>query len=181
MVSKTSLTAVLLLCLTKAQAFTVRPLTSSNPRISNPVLFASISPDAEDDDVEREYARVRRGRNSYYDEDNDDGYGYDRSKGVYSNDEISDIYDTEETYYMEDEEEDGDYDDMDDDEYGLFGNAVIPNPLLDSIDPDGAADRFSELASDPRFWIDMVIFFTLLDWLSAIGPREALGNQLPLF
>ncbi|CAB9497525.1 expressed unknown protein [Seminavis robusta] len=68
--------------------------------------------------------------------------------------------------------------DRDDEDFGMFGKGVIPNPLLDSIDPDGAADRFPELARDPWFWFDMILFVLLLDFLSFAGPRQALFDNL---
>ena len=167
----------LLLITAKVQAFATLPIARA--RCPSSKLLASISPEAEDDDEPQiEYARIRRGgrRREYYDDD-DSSYGYNRNKGVYSNDATNYYDDTKETYYMEDDEDDDfDDDEEDDEEYGFFGNAVIPNPLLDSIDPDGAADRFPELASDPRFWIDMLIFVAVLDFLSYIGPR----NPMPL-
>lgn len=162
----------ILLCSSKVDAFATRSMPRATVDVfSGSALFASISPESEeDDDREKEYARVRRGggRREYYgDED-----GYDR--GVYSND-VPDYYDdSEETYDVDDDDEDEDYEDVDDEEYGFFGNAVIPNPLLDSIDPDGAADRFPELARDPWFWIDMLIFVAVLDFLSYAGARESL-------
>ena len=137
--------------------------------------------DDNEDDREREYARVRRrrGGRAYYDDDDvDDGYGrsYEDDDQQRSASNVGDYYDDE-----EDDDEDYYYDDDDDeeevdDEYSMFGSAVIPNPLLDSIDPDGAAERFPELARDPKFWIDMLVFIAVLDFLSDIGPRNALPD-----
>ncbi len=64
------------------------------------------------------------------------------------------------------------FDDEDDEEFGLFSDVLIDNPLLDSIDPDGAAERFPELARDPQFWLDMVLFIAFLNWLSDVGPQD---------
>jgi hypothetical protein len=75
----------------------------------------------------------------------------------------------------DDWDEDDDLED-DDEDHDLFGNYIIPNPLLDSIDPDGAADRFPELARDPRFWIDMALFVAFLNFLSSVGPRDTLPD-----
>jgi hypothetical protein len=100
---------------------------------------------------------------------------------------VLDDDDQEDEYYNEafdqdeeEEEDDHDYDDDEDwtfdpndiDTKALLENMVIPNPLLDSIDPDGAADRFPELASDPKFWIDMALFVAFLNFLSFAGPRD---------
>jgi hypothetical protein len=101
--------------------------------------------------------------------------------------------DEEDDYYSDDfDEEDDDYDeDEDDDDWSAFDpsdidakalleDVVIPNPLLDSIDPDGAADRFPELAKDPKFWIDMALFVAFLNFLSFAGPRDPFPD-LPWF
>jgi hypothetical protein len=75
-------------------------------------------------------------------------------------------------------EDDGLWDDDDDDDddfdgtSDLFSDALIPNALLDSMDPDGAAERFPELARDWKFWVDILLVLTLLDFLSAIGTGD---------
>jgi hypothetical protein len=63
----------------------------------------------------------------------------------------------------------------------LLEDVIIPNPLLDSMDPDGAADRFPELIRDPKFWLDMVLFLAFLDFLSAAGPQSNPFPDLPWF
>jgi len=142
-------------------------------------------------DEERDFVKVprrRRGRrqqqdSDYYDEEEEEDTG-----AAYKDRRVGDYYDRDYDYdeeFEEDEDEDDDedgdddvdwdfLDDLDWEEEGndLFENTVIPNPLLDSIDPDGAADRFPELAQDPRFWIDMVLFIAFLNFLSAVGPRD---------
>ena len=79
-----------------------------------------------------------------------------------------------EGYYDEDESDDDDflYTEIDDEDRELLSDALIPNPLLDSIDPDGAAERFPEIASDPRFWFDVVLFIAFLNFLSWAAPRD---------
>jgi hypothetical protein len=130
----------------------------------------------------REFARVRRERRN--DPEGDDETEDDRTAGDYyaRNARVSG-----DRAYSEDDESwdylDEDLDDDDDDEkedYDLFGTVLIPNPLLDSIDPDGAADRFPELARDPRFWFDMVLFIAFLDFLSYAGPRDPFPD-LPMY
>jgi hypothetical protein len=67
------------------------------------------------------------------------------------------------------------YDDDDDDDEGyggIFEDILIPNPILDNIDPDGAAERFPELASDPKFWFEMFLFISFINFVSFIGPRN---------
>lgn len=140
-------------------------------------LFVSmnrnVDDEEEEDDEEREYARVRRrgGGRAYYEDDDDDGDAYQvysgrqrRGENVYD----EELDDDQDEYYDDDDEEE------DEEEYELFGNAIIPNPLLDSIDPDGAHERFPELARDPRFWFDMLLFVMFLDFLSYAGPRDPL-------
>jgi hypothetical protein len=79
----------------------------------------------------------------------------------------------------DDEDFDEDFDDDDDESYDMFSNTVIPNPLLDSIDPDGSAERFPELAADPRFWFDMFLFIAFLNFISFIGPRNPFPEMIP--
>ena len=150
---------------------------------ANPVVLSARfnnDDDDDEDDREREYARVRRrrGGRAYYDDD--DNEAGEAKYGRTSEDEdlqrsasnVGDYYDDDEEEYYDDDDDDEEVDD----EYSMFGSAVIPNPLLDSIDPDGAAERFPELARDPKFWIDMLVFVAVLDFLSDIGPRNALPD-----
>jgi hypothetical protein len=135
----------------------------------------------EDDD--REYARVRRERRNVPEGDDEDGDD-DRQAGDYysRNARVGGdraYSEDEESWDYLDEDLDDD-DDEDEEDYDLFGTVLIPNPLLDSIDPDGAADRFPELARDPRFWFDMVLFIAFLDFLSYAGPRDPFPD-LPMY
>jgi hypothetical protein len=84
----------------------------------------------------------------------------------------------------EDEEDlfDDDIFDFDDlQQYDLLENIIIPNPLLDSIDPDGTIERLPELFRDPRFWFDMVLFVLFLDFLSFAGPQNDPFIEFPWF
>ena len=127
---------------------------------------------ADDDDREYEYARVgrRRGRGA---ERYEEGGSADavssssssrreqrrRRRGSYGDDvDEYDGYDAEfdeeEDDYGEDYEEDYDSDDEDEDfEEGI----LVPNPILDSVDPEGASERIGELFEDPKFWKDMAV------------------------
>lgn len=63
--------------------------------------------------------------------------------------------------------DDDDDDDLFDDEYDDYSpssyNGIIPNPLLDAMDPDGVYERLGpELFSDPIFWRDAVLFCVFL-------------------
>lgn len=183
--------------LIRCAAFTVQPQhrTCSLSRISKPRLSpmgSTSQPPLDGSDADREYARVRRRRRGRYeeeDEEMDDGELYDND-----NNNVDDIYDRrrrrrrsrEEAVYDNEDwinydeldellDDDDDNDDdyiYDEEEYDLLSNVLIPNPLLDSMDPDGAAERFPELASDPRFWFDMVLFVAFLNFLSFCGPQD---------
>ena len=134
--------------------------------------------DGQDED-EFEFARVRRwrGRGMFADDyDDDRERDSDSTRGSTSTtrdksasgtrreydddyDEIDFENDDDDEYDEEDEDEyyDDDDDDEDDDDY----DEIIPNALLDQIDPDGAIDRLPELFSDAKFWKDSAIWFLL--------------------
>ena len=127
---------------------------------------------AQNGEEEEEFSLVRRGkgrRRRDYEEEHtsstsrDSYYDRDSKRSYYDDDLEDDEYDTWDDEVWEESSEE---------EYDLFGNEIIPNPLLDSIDPDGAAERFPELARDPRFWFDIVLFLAFLDFLSFVGPRD---------
>ena len=130
------------------------------------ILFENADRDSDRKVDEKEYVRVprgRRGSRSYYDDDDyDDPYDDDRRENR------NYIYDED------DDDDDYDEDEYEEEEYDLFGDEIIPNPLLDSMDPDGAAERFPELARDPKFWFEMFLFISFLNFLSDIGPRDYL-------
>lgn len=110
--------------------------------------------DDEDDDDDRElvYAGGRSGR---YADDGAEQYDDDRqssSRGYQDNVEFFDL-------------DDDDDDDMYEDDYGRIGengeiyNGIIPNPLLDAMDPDGVYERLGpELFKDVTFWRDLALF-----------------------
>jgi hypothetical protein len=116
--------------------------------------FSSLAARQDDDE---EFARVPRSRR--------------RGERFFDEKEETEYYDRDDEDW-DDEEEDDDDDDDDEEEFGLFSDVLIDNPLLDSIDPDGAAERFPELARDPQFWLDMVLFIAFLNWLSDVGPQD---------
>ena len=148
-----------------------RPSLLSNPKsISCPSrLGAGGSSIDDDDEREREFARVRRRRSRYED---DDGY---ETEGVM---DAADMLEDE--GFFDDIEDYDDDDDFEDDESNeILSNTVIPNSILDSIDPDGAAERFPELVADPRFWFDMFLFINFLNFISFIGPRNPFPDMIP--
>mmetsp|Transcript_15463 Transcript_15463/g.33631 ORF Transcript_15463/g.33631 Transcript_15463/m.33631 type:complete len:299 (+) Transcript_15463:132-1028(+) len=142
---------------------------------------AATSTDADDSASEDnyEYARVGRRRGRGRDRYGEEGSGMDsggdgddnvemmdadrsssssRSRSRSTTTTTRDVYDDNEfdeeddDFYDEDYEEDYDEDDEDDDffEEGI----LIPNPILDAVDPEGAADRIGELFMDPKWWRD---------------------------
>lgn len=131
----------------------------------------------EDEDENYEYARVgkwRRQKNKFQDSstsDAKDAGGYSARETSRTNPERTnrrnrkysdDIYD--EVEFDDDEDDDFEYeneDEDDDEDVEDDYNGVIPNALLDQIDPDGAIDRMPELLSDPQFYRDVAIAFVL--------------------
>ena len=131
--------------------------------------------DDKDDDFE--FARVGKRRGSGRFADDDDDYYDDRERDSvgsartgskdagtrrkYDDDYDEIDFDNDEEEYDEfdsdDEDEFDDDDDDDDDDY----DEIIPNALLDQIDPDGAIDRLPELFADSKFWKDSAIWFLL--------------------
>jgi hypothetical protein len=158
---KLATTLLIFTLIQTASSFTVSSWqrTSSSLAQSSDSRLKPLASSLRDDD-DLELARISRRRRRYNDEDEK---VYEQLDGIFDDDD--------------DEDEDWDDDEDDDDEeYGLFSNVLIDNPLLDSIDPDGAAERFPELASDPRFWLDMVLFISFLNYLSAVGPQDYLPD-----
>jgi len=177
--------------------FSFSSSTASHPPRSLPTstrssfasrLGASDTTIDDDDERDREFARVRRrrGRGGYADDEDDGGYEEtsvetDRRSGSRSGDGVMDAADMleDEGFFDDMDDEDYDEDERDDESYEMFSNTVIPNPILDSIDPDGSADRFPELAADPRFWLDMFLFIAFLNFISFIGPRNPFPEMIP--
>lgn len=128
----------------------------------------------DEDDREYEYARVgrRRGRGAERDEEGRSAGAVSSSSssrreqrrsrrgsygdGVDEYDGYDAEFDEEDYDYEEDYEEDYDSDDEDEDEDFEEG-ILIPNPILDSVDPEGASERIGELFEDPKFWKDMAV------------------------
>jgi hypothetical protein len=135
---------------------TISRIRSSHRQTTKKGLsFSSLAARQDDDE---EFVRVPRSRQ--------------RGERFYDEKEETEYYDRDDEDWDDEEEDDEDDDDEDDEEFGLFSDVLIDNPLLDSIDPDGAAERFPELARDPQFWLDMVLFIAFLNWLSDVGPQD---------
>lgn len=93
-----------------------------------------------------------------FDFGDDDGVYASRTKKGRSN-----RYDDDVEFF--DLDDDDDYeDDFDNDEETFASyNGIIPNPLLDAMDPDGVYERLGpELFSDWTFWRDMILFVAFL-------------------
>ena len=68
-----------------------------------------------------------------------------------------------EFFDLDDDDDDEFNDNYDDDYSPQTYNGIIPNPLLDAMDPDGVYERLGpELFSDWTFWRDMVLFCVFL-------------------
>jgi hypothetical protein len=144
---------VVLLAAASCQAFTIQPqqcqllkqqlvpslkTTTNSPqsrRLSTTTLHGSYFDDEDEDD--REFARIRGGRRTRVMEYDDEEL-------------LDDLEDVVNDYY-----------DDDDNEF----DGVIPNPLLDNIDPEGSSERIGELFSDRQFWIDIGLLFLFLNFL----------------
>ena len=113
--------------------------------------------DDEEDDRELVYARRsgRRGREegAYYDADTSSS----GSRKYQDNVEFFDLDDDDEIF-------DDDFGrKSSDDIYAETYNGIIPNPLLDAMDPDGVYERLGpELFKDWTFWRDMILFAAFL-------------------
>lgn len=138
-------------------------------RYKNTMLLDRKYYDDDEDDDEEEFARVRRRGGRGYDREEVESVadyvsrGESRSKGKYYEDDEEDEYDDDEYDYYDDEEDESDDDDED------FDDILIPNSQLDSMDPDGAAERFGELASDPKFWFEFTLFVLFYNFILYLG------------
>ena len=93
----------------------------------------------DEDEQDREFARIR-------------GNG-GRNRRVLEKEKMEELDDVVDDYYNNES--------LDDDDY----QGVIPNPLLDNIDPEGSAERLGELFSDRQFWIDIGLLLLFLNFL----------------
>ena len=92
----------------------------------------------DEDEQDREFARIRSGG---------------RNRRILEKEELEELDNAVDEYYNSNELEDDDY------------QGVIPNPLLDNIDPEGSAERLGELFSDRQFWIDIGLLLLFLNFL----------------
>ena len=92
----------------------------------------------DEDEQDREFSRIRGGG---------------RNRRILEKEELEELDTVVDDYYNTNELEDDDY------------QGVIPNPLLDNIDPEGSAERLGELFSDRQFWIDIGLLLLFLNFL----------------
>lgn len=132
-------------------------------KISRMVKRPLENDDNDDYDKDYEYANLRRRRYGKF--ANDDTYKDGASASTSSGSRNRSEYDVEEDEFDDfDSEYEDEYDDQGDEDDDF--DDIIPNPLLDQIDPDGAIERLPELFSDPQFWKDSTIwFFIAFLWL----------------
>ena len=125
--------------------------------------FDDIDDEKEDDrelvSVGRRYGRRGREEGGYYDERQATTSG--SSRRYQDNVEFFDL--------------DDDDDDDDDDEGGSdeeIYNGIIPNPLLDAMDPDGVYERLGpELFRDWTFYRDLALFVAFLAFFTGDTHR----------
>lgn len=124
------------------------------PRRGRGRWFGNEPPEVESYSDDRASNQQKRG--AYYDEEEQDRRG-----PYYDEEEDEDFYDV----YVDDDDEDSD----DDEEEEYEDDILIPSPLLDNIDPDGAAERFGEIALDPKFLLDVLIFVAVLNFVDYVA------------
>jgi hypothetical protein len=160
-------------------AFRCRATLSSTSALYNNILRDDDDDnDNNNDNEDRERVRVPRG-------------GRGRGSRQYEEDRsIEEYYETKERpYYEEEEEDDEDYDeDYDDDDEDYYeddndiddydlketqndydGDILIPNPILDQVDPEGAGERFGELVRDPIFWRDVILVVAVFNFCEYVA------------
>mmetsp|Transcript_20521 Transcript_20521/g.30492 ORF Transcript_20521/g.30492 Transcript_20521/m.30492 type:complete len:203 (-) Transcript_20521:555-1163(-) len=120
--------------------------------------------DDEDDDRELVYAR-RSNRRRGFESEKEDEYEYEV---IDDNDDDEDAYDDILDFDADEflkQEKNKKYSDIDE-EY----DGIIPNPLLDVIDPEGAIDRIieDEVWKDPEFIRDVALVVFIVVFFGAV-------------
>jgi hypothetical protein len=126
--------------------------------------------DEEDDDRDVVYAARRSGRRGR----EEGGRGDYENKSASSRSSPSSRYQDDVEFFDLDGDDDDDDDLFDDEDFvkkkrgrdnseDIIFNGIIPNPLLDSMDPDGVYERLGpELFKDWTFFRDMALFALFL-------------------
>lgn len=160
-------------------AFRCRATLSSTSALYNNILHFR---DDDDNDNNNDNERVRvprggRGRgNRQYEEDRFiEEYYETKERPYYEEEEEDEDYDEEEDYDDDDDEDyyddDNDIDDFDFKEMknDYDGDILIPNPILDQVDPEGAGERFGEIVRDPIFWRDLILVVAIFNFCEYVA------------
>ncbi len=141
----------------------------------------SKSDDFDEDDDDRDLVPV--GRRSGKRGREEGGY-YDGRQSTTSSSSSSRYQDNVEFFDLDDDDDDDDENDLFDDVFdkkqgrGIYEetyNGIIPNPLLDAMDPDGVYERLGpELFRDWTFFRDMALFSAFLAFFT--GDTHRLGT-----
>jgi hypothetical protein len=149
-------------------------LCDKSSTLSSPwALYNNILNDDKDDDDSdddpRERVRVPRRGQRRYEEDRYKEEYETKEQPYYDDEDEEDYYDDEEEDedYYDDEEEDDDDKETENDDYD--GDILIPNPILDQVDPEGAGERFGEIVRDPTFWRDLVIVVAVFNFCEYVA------------
>jgi hypothetical protein len=134
----------------------------------------------DDDEDNREKVRVPRGgRRRRYEEENSynqEEYETTEERPYYDDDE-----DEDEEYYEDDDDDDDDDEEYEEVDYEYMyekettskseydQDILIPNPILDQVDPEGAGERFGEIAKDPIFWRDVLIVVAVFNFCEYVA------------
>ena len=135
--------------------------------------------DDDNDETERERVRVpRRGggrqqqKQRQYEEDRSFEESYETKERSYYNDVEADDYyydEEEDDYYANDDDDDmEDYDDKET-QNDYDGDILIPNPILDQVDPEGAGERFGDIVRDPIFWRDLILVVAVFNFCEYVA------------
>jgi hypothetical protein len=143
--------AVVLVLAASCQAFTIQPQQQRHFLKQQPLKKSTKSPQL--------VSTPSKLHGSYFDDEDEDDREFARIRGRGRRTQVVDYDDDELLDDLEDVV--NDYYDNDDNEF----DGVIPNPLLDNIDPEGSSERIGELFSDRQFWIDIGLLFLFLNFL----------------
>jgi hypothetical protein len=104
--------------------------------------------------------------NSYFDDEDDQEpvYARIRKPNGRRRDNEDETFQERKTTKTRSRTEEVDFD-FEDEDIDLKYQGIIPNPILDNIDPEGSAERVGELFSDRQFWWDLGMLLLFLNFL----------------
>jgi hypothetical protein len=173
---------LLLLLLIPCEAFTISPAflsqkytttsSSTSPSALYGILdFRNDNDDNDNDEDNREKVRVPRGgrRRRYGEEEGryEEEYETSKERPYYEEEEDDDYYDDDDDEY--EEEVDYEFEEEISQKREYDKDLLIPNPLLDQVDPEGAGERFGEIAKDPIFWRDVLIVVAVFNFCEYVA------------